>query len=75
MLGAVEAARHKGFGTLKDHGMAMGMINQPADPLTDGQRAHNLEALIDRVVTKPFSLREICEVVDEALRDRRARAH
>jgi CheY-like chemotaxis protein len=39
------------------------------------QRAHNLEALIDRVVTKPFSLKEICEVVDEALRDRRARSH
>lgn len=35
------------------------------------QRAHNLEALIDRVVTKPFSLKEICDVVDEALRERR----
>ena len=30
------------------------------------QRAHNLEALIDRVVSKPFSLKEICAAVDAA---------
>ncbi|HEY0525897.1 MAG TPA: response regulator [Stellaceae bacterium] len=31
------------------------------------QRAHNLEALIHRVVSKPFSLAEICDAVDQAL--------
>ena len=34
------------------------------------QRAHNLDALIDRVVSKPFSLKEICAVVDDALQAR-----
>ncbi len=33
------------------------------------QRAHNLEALIHRVVPKPFTLAEICDAVDEALAD------
>jgi two-component system cell cycle response regulator CpdR len=32
------------------------------------QRAHNLEALIHRVIAKPFTLAEICEAVDEALK-------
>jgi two-component system, cell cycle response regulator CpdR len=31
------------------------------------QRAHNLEALIHKVLPKPFSLDEICKAVDEAL--------
>jgi DNA-binding response OmpR family regulator len=31
------------------------------------QRAHNLEALIHRVVPKPFTLEEICAVVEEEL--------
>lgn len=31
------------------------------------QRAHNLEALIHKVIAKPFSLAEICDAVDEAL--------
>lgn len=31
------------------------------------QRAHNLEALIHRVVAKPFTLEEICTVVEEEL--------
>jgi two-component system, cell cycle response regulator CpdR len=31
------------------------------------QRAHNLEALIHRVVAKPFTLEEICAVVEEEL--------
>jgi DNA-binding response OmpR family regulator len=31
------------------------------------QRAHNLEALIHRVITKPFTLEEICSAVDEEL--------
>jgi two-component system cell cycle response regulator CpdR len=31
------------------------------------QRAHNLEALIHKVLPKPFTLREICDSVAEAL--------
>jgi two-component system cell cycle response regulator CpdR len=31
------------------------------------QRAHNLEALIHKVLPKPFTLREICDAVAEAL--------
>ena len=31
------------------------------------QRAHNLEELICRVVTKPFSLEQICKAADEVL--------
>jgi two-component system cell cycle response regulator CpdR len=31
------------------------------------QRAHNLEALIHRVIAKPFTLEEICAVVEEEL--------
>ena len=31
------------------------------------QRAHNLEALVHSVVSKPFDLEKICGVVDEAL--------
>jgi two-component system cell cycle response regulator CpdR len=31
------------------------------------QRAHNLEALIHRVIAKPFTLDEICAAVDDAL--------
>jgi two-component system cell cycle response regulator CpdR len=31
------------------------------------QRAHNLESLIQRVISKPFSLDEICAAVDDAL--------
>lgn len=34
---------------------------------SERQRAHNLEALIHRVVTKPFTLEEICAAVDEEL--------
>ncbi len=36
---------------------------------SERQRAHNLEALIHRVVSKPFTLDEICRVVNEVLRD------
>lgn len=32
------------------------------------QRAHNLDELICDVVTKPFSLRQICDAADKALR-------
>jgi two-component system cell cycle response regulator CpdR len=31
------------------------------------QRAHNLDVLIHRVIAKPFTLREICDAVDETL--------
>ena len=31
------------------------------------QRAHNLDALIHDVITKPFTLKEICTAVDRAL--------
>lgn len=31
------------------------------------QRAHNIEALVHRVIAKPFTLGEICTAVDEAL--------
>ena len=31
------------------------------------QRAHNLDALIHDVITKPFTLKEICRAVDVAL--------
>jgi two-component system, cell cycle response regulator CpdR len=34
---------------------------------SERQRAHNLEALVHRVVTKPFKLEEICAAVDEEL--------
>jgi DNA-binding response OmpR family regulator len=32
------------------------------------QRAHNLDALICRVISKPFSLKEICATVNDTLR-------
>ena len=31
------------------------------------QRAYGLESLIHKVITKPFTLKQICEAVDEAL--------
>ena len=31
------------------------------------QRAHNLDALIHDVITKPFTLREICDTVQRAI--------
>ncbi len=31
------------------------------------QRAHNLDALIHRVIPKPFSLRDICDAVEATL--------
>ncbi len=30
-------------------------------------RAHNLDALVHRIIAKPFSLEEICEAVDDVL--------
>ncbi|MBM3560573.1 MAG: response regulator, partial [Alphaproteobacteria bacterium] len=34
------------------------------------QRTHNLEELIHRVVAKPFTLRQICDAVDDVLAHR-----
>jgi two-component system, cell cycle response regulator CpdR len=34
---------------------------------SERQRAHNLEALIHRVIEKPFTLEQICLAVEEAL--------
>jgi DNA-binding response OmpR family regulator len=34
---------------------------------SERQRAHNLEALIHRVIEKPFTLEQICAAVDEEL--------
>jgi hypothetical protein len=31
------------------------------------QRAHNLDVLIQRVISKPFTLQELVRVVDEVL--------
>lgn len=35
------------------------------------QRAHNLDVLIHDVITKPFTLREICDAAEEALASRK----
>jgi len=35
------------------------------------QRAHNLAALVHRVITKPFTLEEICAAVEEELAGKR----
>jgi len=37
------------------------------------QRAHNLDELVHRVVSKPFTLRDICTAVDNALAGRTLR--
>jgi CheY-like chemotaxis protein len=37
------------------------------------QRAHNVDSIIHRVIRKPFTLREICDAVDEALATGEAR--
>lgn len=34
---------------------------------SERQRAHNLEALIHRVIAKPFTLEQICAIVEEEL--------
>lgn len=52
--------------------------DQPGMPIlmmsgfsAERQKAHNLEELIHRVVPKPFTLAEICQVVDETLAEAR----
>ena len=66
-------------------GIALALKATKADPqmsvlmmtgfANEGQRAHNLEALIDQVIAKPFSLKDICAAVDQALSARKAKAH
>jgi two-component system cell cycle response regulator CpdR len=40
---------------------------------SEGQRAHTQQ--VDRIISKPFSLKEICTAVEEALQKRRGRVH
>jgi CheY-like chemotaxis protein len=40
---------------------------------SEGQRAQTQR--VDRVISKPFSLKEICAAVEEALQKRRGRVH
>jgi CheY-like chemotaxis protein len=43
---------------------------------SEGQRAQTQQSTIDRVISKPFSLKEICSAVEEALQKRRgSRVH
>ena len=39
------------------------------------QRAHNLESLIHDVISKPFSLDELCTTVEETLKKKTSRNH
>lgn len=39
------------------------------------QRAHNLDELICRVITKPFTLKQICAVADEVMAAQRLVCH
>ncbi len=38
------------------------------------ERAHNLDALVHEVISKPFSLAEICDAIDAALAPPQPRA-
>jgi CheY-like chemotaxis protein len=38
---------------------------------SERQRAHNLEALVHRIIAKPFTLEEICQAVKEELQPER----
>jgi CheY-like chemotaxis protein len=42
---------------------------------SEGQRAQSPHAGADRVISKPFSLKDICTAVEEALQKRRGRVH
>ena len=42
---------------------------------SEGQRARSGSGPVERVISKPFSLKEICAAVDEALAGRRSRVH
>jgi CheY-like chemotaxis protein len=42
---------------------------------SEGQRAQNATSPVERVISKPFSLKEICAAVEDALATRRGRVH
>ena len=42
---------------------------------SEGQRAQSGTGPVERVISKPFSLKEICAAVEEALAARRSRVH
>lgn len=41
----------------------------------ESQRAHNMESLIEDVITKPFTLTEICAATSKALEQRNPKLH
>jgi two-component system cell cycle response regulator CpdR len=42
---------------------------------SEGQRAQSAASPVERVIAKPFSLKDICTAVDQALAARRTRVH
>jgi CheY-like chemotaxis protein len=42
---------------------------------SEGQRAQGAAGPVERVISKPFSLKEICAAVEDALAARRTRVH
>jgi CheY-like chemotaxis protein len=42
---------------------------------SEGQRAQTASGPVERVISKPFSLKEICAAVEEALAGRRSKVH
>jgi CheY-like chemotaxis protein len=42
---------------------------------SEGQRAQSTAGPVERVISKPFSLKEICAAVEDALASRRSRVH
>jgi CheY-like chemotaxis protein len=42
---------------------------------SEGQRAQNATGPVEKVISKPFSLKEICAAVEDALAARRSRVH
>jgi CheY-like chemotaxis protein len=58
--------------TRENPGMSVLMMTGFA---SEGQRAQAHHNSVDRVISKPFSLKEICTAVEEALQKRRGRVH
>ena len=44
-----------------------GALDPEMVELQERMRAHNLDALVHRIIAKPFSLEEICDAVKDAL--------
>jgi two-component system cell cycle response regulator CpdR len=42
---------------------------------SEGERAQGAASPVERVITKPFSLKDICAAVEDALAGRRAKVH